>query len=240
MINEEDHLRIQVIQPGMDVGQAWEAADALDTRLESRLSYAFSQQLGYLTACPSNLGTGLRASVMVHLLGLRLSDELDAVLRALERLRLAVRGVGGEGSEAAGHMFQISNMGTLGQDDKRVIGELMGHVEAVVRAERQARLRLMRDCPVRLQDCVARALALLQQARVMQTEEAIDYLSALRLGVEMGMLRRLDVAGADALMLAVQPGNLQQRLGEAAEPEQRDPFRADWLRKQLAAVTFKG
>lgn len=239
MINEEDHLRIQVIHPGLDLRRAWEVADAFDTRLESRLDYAFSRQLGYLTACPSNVGTGLRASVMLHLLGLRLTEDLDAVLRALDRLRLTVRGVGGEGSDAAGHMFQISNQGTLGRSEDAVLAELLLHVQEVVRQERFARLRLMRDAPWLIEDCVARALALLQSARVIQADESLDYLSALRLGAELGLLRRLTVARAAELALAVQPGSLQRLMGAAADPDRRDVFRADWLRAQLADVVFR-
>ncbi len=239
MINEEDHLRIQVIEPGMDLLHAWETADELDTRLESHVAYAFSSRLGYLTACPSNVGTGLRASVMLHLLGLRLTGDIDAVLRSLDRMRLAVRGVGGEGSEAAGHMFQVSNQGTLGEDEASVIGGLSRIVAEVVRQERNARLRMLRDSPVVLLDCVARALVLLQHARVMQADEALDYLSALRLGLELGLLRRVTGAVLDELALAVQPGHLQQHLGSRAEPEQRDTVRADWLRGRLADVTLR-
>jgi len=239
MINEEDHLRIQVIEPGMDLQRAWEMADALDTRMEQHFDYAFSPKLGFLTACPSNVGTGLRASVMVHLLGLRLTDDLDAVLRALERLRLTVRGVGGEGSEAAGHMFQISNQETLGADESTLIAQLLEVVGDVVHQEQNARLRLQRDAPETLLDCVARARALVQSARVMETGEALDYLAALRLGVEAGLLRRLTVAEVDALMLGIQPGHLQKRLGRTLEPPRRDIVRADWLRECLGHVTLR-
>jgi protein arginine kinase len=239
MINEEDHLRIQAIRTGLDVRRAWEVADAVDTHLESRLAYAYTPRLGYLTACPSNVGTGMRASVMVHLLGLRLTNDLDAVIRALERMRLAVRGVGGEGSEAAGHMFQISNPGTLGQDEASIIDGLLRVVNEVVRQERQARLRLLRDSPEVLLDCLARALAVVQHARVMQTDESLDYLSALRLGVILGLIRRLTVPEIDAWVLAVQPGHLQKRLGKILEPEQRDILRATLLRDQLADASLR-
>lgn len=236
MVNEEDHLRIQVIEPGMNLLHAWEAADALDSRLEERFTYAFSPRLGYLTACPSNVGTGLRASVMVHLLGLRLADDLDPVLRGLERLRLAVRGVGGEGSEAAGHMFQISNQETLGKDEASLIGELLDIVGEVVRQERNARLRLLHDTPEVVFDCVARALAIIQSARIMESGEALDYLSALRLGVELQLVRRLTVADLDALTLNIQPGHLQKRLGKELTPRSRDQVRAEYMRDALAGV----
>jgi protein arginine kinase len=239
MINEEDHLRIQAIRSGLDVRKAWDVADGVDSRLESLLTYAYTPRLGYLTACPSNVGTGMRASVMVHLLGLRLTNDLDAVIRGLERLRFAVRGVGGEGSEAAGHMFQISNPGTLGQDEEKIIDGLLEVVGVVVRQERQARLRLLRDTPEVLLDCLARALAVVQHARVMQTDESLDYLSALRLGVILGLIRRLTVPEIDTWVLAVQPGHLQKRLGKVLEPEQRDIVRATLLRDQLADATLR-
>lgn len=239
MINEEDHLRIQVIRAGLDVRKAWDVADVIDSRLESHLTYAYTSRLGYLTACPSNVGTGMRASVMVHLLGLRLTNDLDAVIRGLERLRFAVRGIGGEGSEAAGHMFQISNPGTLGQDESTIINGLLHVVNEVVRQERQARLRLLRDTPEVLFDCLARALAVVQNARVMQTDESLDYLSALRLGVIMGLIRRLTLPEIDAWVLAVQPGHLQKRFDKTLEAEQRDILRATLLRDQLADATLR-
>ncbi len=236
MINEEDHLRIQVIRRGLDLSGAWESADAIDSRIEPRLEYAFSTQLGYLTACPSNVGTGLRASVMLHLLGLRLTDDIDPVMRALDQLHLNVRGVGGEGSDAAGHMFQISNQGTLGQTEREVIDTLQRFVLEVVRQERLARLRLMRDDARIVEDCVARALALLQNARVIPADEALDYLSGLLLGVELGLLSGLTIERIEDMMLGIQPGFLQRLMGREAAPELRDVYRADWLRGQLADV----
>jgi protein arginine kinase len=239
MVNEEDHLRIQVIRPGMELTSAWTMADQIDSCLEAALEYAFSPRLGYLTACPSNAGTGLRASVMVHLLGLRLAEDLDAVLRALTALRLMVRGVDGEGTDAAGHLFQISNQGTLGQQERDVIGTLVEQVGEVIRQERLARRRLLRDAPALVNDCVARALALLQHARLLASEEAMDYLSALRLGVQLKLLRNLSVDRVDELLLGVQPIHLQRMFQlEAAEPEARDARRADWLRRELEPVVF--
>lgn len=239
MINEEDHFRVQVIEPGMDLHRAWDVADSVDARMEQRFDYAFSPRLGFLTACPSNVGTGLRASVMVHLLGLRLTNDLDAVLRALERLRLTVRGVGGEGSDAAGHMFQISNQETLGEDEHTLIDDLLETVGDVVQQERNARLRLLRDSPEVLLDCVSRALAIIKSARIMETEEALDYLSALRLGVEMGIARRLTVLEVDLLTLGIQPGHLQRSMGSILEPPRRDVVRAKLMREMLSNVILR-
>ncbi len=239
LVNEEDHLRIQVIQPGMDLRGAWERADAVDTALEAILAYAFSSELGYLTACPSNCGTGLRASVMLHLLGLRLTNDLEPVLKALDRLRLAVRGIGGEGSDAAGHMFQVSNQETLGLDEPSIIADLSRVIADVARQEMNARLRIMEDAPHLAEDCVARALAILQNARVLQSEEALDYLSALRLGVELRLLRRLTMAEINELLLATQPGHLRQRMREPLEADERDRLRADFVRERMAAVSLR-
>jgi protein arginine kinase len=236
MINEEDHLRIQAIVPGMDLNRAWANANAVDLALEEHHELAFHKRLGYLTACPSNVGTGMRVSVMVHLLGLRMTNELDAVLRALERLRLTVRGVNGEGSEAAGHLFQVSNQETLGADETQVIDNLQEVVGDLVQQERNARLRLLRKTPEMLLDCVARAQGILCGARVMDADEAVDYLSALRLGVSMGMLKRITIRQLDQLAVEVQPGHLQKRAGKRLEPRQRDMVRASLMRQLLKPV----
>ena len=239
MVNEEDHLRIQVIRPGLELASAWALADRIDSCLEPALDYAFSTRLGYLTACPSNVGTGLRASVMVHLLGLRLAEDLDAALRALSALRLAVRGVDGEGTDAAGHLFQVSNQGTLGQREDEVLGTLAEQVGELIRQEQLARRRLLRDAPAVVHDCVARALAILQHARMIASDEAMDYLSALRFGVQLRLLENLSVPRVDDLLLGVQPVHLQQRFHlETADQDLRDMRRADWLRQELEPVRF--
>jgi len=233
MINEEDHIRIQAFSPGLALSRAWEIADAFDTRLEKLVPYAFSDRLGYLTACPSNIGTGMRASVMVHLPGLRVSGELEAVIRGLERLRFTVRGIGGEGSAASGHRFQISNQGTLGLEERAVIASLERVAVEVARHEGLARKRALRDMPVVVKDCVARALAILQHAHLIQADEALDYLSAVRMGVEMGMIQDADPDRLEMLELMVQPGHLQNYVKEELDPEQRDMRRADMLRERL-------
>ena len=233
MINEEDHIRIQAITPGLNLAQSWREADAIDTRLDRLLAYSFSRRLGYLTACPSNIGTGMRASVMVHLPGLRLTGDIDPVIQGLERLRLTVRGIGGEGSAAAGHRYQISNQGTLGQDEPAVIAALERVAREVARQEALARLRALRDSPLLFEDCLSRALALLQHARLLQTEEALDYLSALRMGVEMGMVRGIAPDRLDELEMAVQPGHLQEFLHTDLDAEARDVRRAETLNEHL-------
>lgn len=240
MINEEDHLRIQGFGLGLDLETAWRAADALDTCLESHLSYAWSPRYGYLTACPSNVGTGLRASAMLHLLGLRLMGDIEAAVRGLERMRLLVRGMTGEGSEAAGQIYQISNMDSLGLDEAAIVGRVTRICSEVVRQEHNARVRLIQESPLVLVDCLARSLSVLQNARLLATAEALEFLSALRLGASLGLLSRLKVGDVDRLILLTQPGHLQKSMGMALTPEERDEMRAEFLRRKVAHVKLRG
>lgn len=239
MINEEDHLRIQAFADGLDLHAAWQRADALDTRLEKHLDYAWSPRLGYLTACPSNVGTGLRAGAMLHLLGLRLLGEIEAVVRGLERMRLLVRGIGGEGSEAAGQIFQISNMDTLGVDEATIIQRVTRLCAEVVRQEHNARVRLMQESPLVLVDCLARSLSVLQNARLLATSEALEFLSAMRLGAAMGLCTRLKVQDVDKLILLMQPGHLQKGVGTVMTSDERDELRAEFLSRKVARVKLK-
>ena len=239
MINEEDHLRIQGFSEGLDLDTAWRRADALDTRLEKHLAYAWTPRLGYLTACPSNVGTGLRASAMLHLLGLRLLGEIEPVVRGLERMRLLVRGIGGEGSEAAGQIFQISNMDTLGVDEEAIIRRVTRICAEVVRQEHNARVRLMQESPLILVDCLARSLSVLQNARLLATAEALEFLSAMRLGAAMGLCTRLKVKEVDALIVLMQPGHLQRGMGVTLTSDERDEMRAEFLSRKVAHVKLK-
>jgi protein arginine kinase len=239
MINEEDHLRIQGFAAGLDMRKAWQTADALDTRLERHLSYAWTPRSGYLTACPSNVGTGLRASAMLHLLGLRLLGEIDPVVCGLERMRLMVRGIGGEGSEAAGQIYQISNMDTLGVDEETIIRRVARICAEVVRQEHNARVRLMQESPLVLADCLARSLSVLQNARLLATAEALEFLSAMRLGAAMGLCTRLNVQDVDKLILLMQPGHLQKGMGVAMTSDERDEMRAEFLSRKVAHVKLK-
>lgn len=239
MINEEDHLRIQGFSDGLDMTQAWQTADALDTRLERHLDYAWTPELGYLTACPSNVGTGLRASAMLHLLGLRLLGEVEAVVSGLERMRLLVRGIGGEGSEAAGQIYQVSNMDTLGVDEATIIRRVAHICAEVVRQERNARVRLIQESPLVLVDCLARSLSVLQNARLMATFEALEFLSAIRLGASLGLCTRLSVRDVDSLILLMQPGHLQRGVGAAMTSDERDERRAEFLSRKVANVRLK-
>jgi protein arginine kinase len=239
MVNEEDHLRIQAFAPGMDIESAWQRANEMDVLLDEKLTYAWTPRFGYLTACPTNLGTGMRASIMLHLMGLRMTGDLDAVLRSLERLRLLVRGLYGEGSESSGHIYQISNMETLGMDEATILARLRRICEEVVRQECQARARMIQDSPRVVQDFFMRSLCLLQNVLMMPSGEAIELLSALRFGVSVGMVTGLTITDIDELMLKVQPGHLMLECREILTPEQRDEFRAIFLNLRLVKAKLK-
>jgi len=239
MVNEEDHLRIQGFAKGMDIESAWRQADAMDSLLDEKLSYAWTPRLGYLTACPSNLGTGMRASIMLHLMGLRMTGELEAVIRGLERMRLLVRGLYGEGSESAGHIYQISNMETLGMNEQAILARMKRICEEVVRQECNARARIIQNSPRIVQDFFIRSLSLLQHVLMMPSEEAIELLSALRFGVSIGLVTDLTVQDVDELMLKIQPGHLMRECNELLPPDKRDEFRALLLNLRLAKALVK-
>ncbi len=237
MVNEEDHIRIQSLQPGLSLQSAWEAADEVDDLLEARLSYAFSPKLGYLTACPSNVGTGMRASVMLHLPGLVLMEEMEPVINGIAKIGLAVRGMWGEGTEAAGNMFQVSNQITLGRREDQIIAHLEQIVLELVEHETNARRRLMQDKPIVVEDHVARAMGILGNARMMTSGEALNLLSTIRLGMDLGMVKNFSCRELDTMFIATQPAHLQKLEHKHLEPDERDVVRADMLRKFMENAT---
>src|SRR5438874_1543336 len=188
MVNEEDHLRLQVMRSGLDLDGAWQDIDRTDDLIEQKVSYAFSEEFGYLTACPTNVGTGMRASVMLHLPALDWTKQIEKVFRALQKINLAVRGLYGEGSRASGHFYQISNQVTLGKSESKILEEIRDVVPEIIKYERQARATLMRDSRQLLQDRVARAYGTLCSATMMTAEETMDLLSSVRLGINLGLL----------------------------------------------------
>jgi len=236
MVNEEDHLRIQSVAPGFALLDAWKAAHDLHTALEGELRFAFSPRYGYLTACPSNVGTGIRASVMVHLVALRLMGEFDAVVRGLERTGFAVRGVSGEGSYAYGGFCQISNQKTLGIDEAGTLRDVEDMVESVLRIERDARVRLLQMRPWVLEDHVSRAYGLLRHAKLLTTGEAFENLSAVLLGLDQGLIRGVDTASLRQLLREVQPGHLQFQEGRTLAVVDRDRYRARHIWQALATM----
>ena len=233
MINEEDHLRIQVLRSGLDFGSVWKVADALDTGIESAISYAYDGELGFLTACPTNLGTGMRASAMMHLPGLVMSKNMDKVINAVNQLGIAVRGLFGEGSDTNGSIFQISNQQTLGESETAIIDRLNSTLHNIVRQENFAREKLLQDDGGRLIDKMSRAVGNLKTCYLIQSSDAMDYLSLIRLASDFGMLPEKYRTLADRMFIEVQPGHVQLSAGKPVEPGSRDTLRAELLRKEF-------
>lgn len=234
MVNEEDHLRIQAVRGGLALAEAWADADRADDLLESQLDFAYSPRFGYLTCCPTNVGTGVRMSLMLHLPGLKLTGDIEKVKRAAGDMNLAVRGFYGEGSEAAGDFYQISNQTTLGKGEQAILNDLAGEIiPKIVEYERLARRNLLAKRGAALEDQVYRALGLLTHARLLTAEESMQMLSHARLGVVMGLVSDVDLASVNALMLLTQPAHLQRVMGTELDQEQRRNARAQLIRRRL-------
>ncbi|SDW88687.1 protein arginine kinase [Marininema mesophilum] len=233
MINEEDHIRIQVLYPGFQPQEAWRIANQLDDWFEKHLTYAFSEQTGYLTSCPTNVGTGIRASVMVHLPALAITKQLSRLFPAITQVGLAVRGIYGEGSEALGNLYQVSNQVTLGQREEEIIDKLASVVKQMIQHEQSARRRLAEGTPIQLEDRLYRSYGVLSQARVISTKEAMERLSDLRLGIDMGILSDIDANVMNELIVMTQPGFLQQYAQERLDSQERDIRRAVMIRERL-------
>jgi protein arginine kinase len=234
MVNEEDHLRIQVVRSGLQVEEAWREIDAVDDRLENQVEFAFSSKFGYLTACPTNVGTGLRMSVMMHLPGLKLTGDLEKVKKAATDMSLAVRGFYGEGSDAVGDFYQLSNQTTLGKPEASLMDELARQIiPKVIEYERVARRTLLSKRQTALEDQVYRAMGILQNARLLGTEESMTLISHVRLGVCLGLITGLELRAVNHLMLLVQPAHLQRAMGREMDQEQRRVARATLVRAKL-------
>jgi protein arginine kinase len=233
MINEEDHIRIQCLYPGLQIMEALERANKIDDLLEEQVDYAFDEQLGYLTTCPTNVGTGLRASVMVHLPALILTRQMNQIIPAINQLGLVVRGIYGEGSEALGNIFQISNQITLGKSEEDIVGDLIGVVQQIVAQERAAREALVKTSSIQLEDKVFRSYGILSNSRIIETKEAAECLSDVRLGIDTGYITHLSRNILNELMILTQPGFLQQYAGGPLRPVERDIKRAALIRERL-------
>jgi protein arginine kinase len=235
MINEEDHLRLQALVPGFAISEAWQRVDGIDTSLEAHLDFAFHPQYGYLTACPTNVGTGLRVSVMLHLPALAITRQLEKVFQAVTRLGLAVRGLYGEGTEATGHFYQVSNQSSLGKSEEDIVHNLEAVVPQVVQYEQEARKALLDKDRHRLEDRTWRAFGMLSNARVVTSEEALAFLSALRLGVYLGLVDAAPLPAVNELIVFSQSAHLQKLQGRELTPQERDLTRGTLLRERLAA-----
>jgi protein arginine kinase len=233
MINEEDHLRIQFLKSGFNLKSIWKQIDGFDSELEKTLNIAFSPEFGFLTACPTNLGTGLRASVMMHLPGLVISDQMERVIRAVNQLGITVRGLFGEGSDAMGHVFQISNQQTLGESEEGIMNRLGNVLKTTIDHEVNARFKYLEENRAKLLDKIGRAFGVLQNVHELSSNEAMNLLSLIRLAVDFNMLPEDNRSDVDRLFIECQPGHIQYAAQEGIEPEARDIARADKLREEF-------
>ncbi|MDP4553341.1 protein arginine kinase [Alkalihalobacillus macyae] len=233
MVNEEDHFRIQCLVAGFELKKAFNLANSLDDWIESKVDYAFDERRGYLTSCPTNVGTGMRASVMLHLPALVLTQQLNHIIPAINQLGLVVRGSYGEGSEALGNIFQISNQITLGKTETDIIEDLQGVVMQVIEKERAARRALLDNSRIELEDRVYRSLGILENSRIIQSKEAAKCLSDVRLGIDLGLVKGLSKSILTELLILTQPGFLQQFAGASLTPTERDIKRATLIRERL-------
>ena len=234
MVNEEDHLRLQCLVSGFRLREAWRRVDRLDEELSSRLPFAYHPEFGFLTSCPTNVGTGLRASVLVHLPGLVLTQEITRVLQGITQVGLTFRGLHGEGSEVVGNFFQISNQTTLGKPEEELIDHLHKIVLHVIEYERRARTILMRDAPTVIEDKVWRAYGLLRYAHSISFEELMNLLSGVRLGVGLKLIPGVSVFTLNQIMIFTQSAHLQRMAGKALDGSEEDIYRATYIRRTLA------
>lgn len=240
MVNEEDHLRLQVMQSGLNLQTAWEQINQLDDLIEEQVTYAFSERLGYLTACPTNVGTGIRVSVMLHLPGLVITRQIEKVFKSLQKINLAVRGLYGEGSQAMGDFYQISNQITLGLTEEELITKVADIVPVLIEYERQARDFLIRESHETLHDRVSRAFGILRTAQTISSEETMHLLSSVRMGVNLGLIGDLPIPTINKLFIHTQPAHLQKIAGSELDSNDRNIERASYLRRHLNADGANG
>jgi protein arginine kinase len=233
MLNEEDHLRLQSMRSGLQLKQAYKLLDKIDTALESALEFAYDPKLGYLTACPTNVGTGMRASAMLHLPGLVLSELINQVVQAVSKIGLAVRGLYGEGTEAMGNLFQISNQTTLGEKEEEIIARLTKVIETIIEKEHDARQVLIQRKSNTLSDQIGRAYGVLTFAHAMSSKEALNLLSIIKLGIDLGAFPEDKRFAIDQLFIDTQPAHLQKSSDQKLTADERDHLRAEIIRERL-------
>ena len=236
MINEEDHLRLQAILPGLQAENAWAAVNALDDELGASVAYAHSDKWGFLTACPTNVGTGLRLSILIHLPALVLTEDMERVTRGLTEMAFTVRGFYGEGTHPVGNLFQVSNQSTLGVEEDKIVEKLTAITQQIIACEKDAQDALLKEARAQVEDKVWRAYGLLSHARVLSSQEFMNLLSAVRLGYSLGLLKQLDSAFMNRLMIVTQPSHLQTENGEEIAAEERDIYRAERVRSHFAKL----
>lgn len=236
LINEEDHLRIQSLCSGFDPMKAWEEVDSIDDRLSQSIQFSFSRKYGYLTACPTNIGTGLRISILVHLPALVLTNDAQRMIRSAGQIGLVIRGYFGEGSDVVGNIFQISNHVSLGKPERDIVEELIRAATTIIDYEKRAADTLMKDAKNQVEDKIFRSAGILKSARVLSTSEFMNLGSAVRLGLYLNVLSRPDLRSLNELLVITQPGHLQALQGHAADSMDRDVKRADLVRERFIDV----
>ncbi len=236
MINEEDHLRMQALRPGLQIKQVWSDIDDVDTALEKTLDYAFSAELGYLTACPTNVGTGIRVSAMLHLPGLVLAEQINQIIQAVNKLGFAVRGLYGEGTEALGNIFQVSNQMTLGEAEAEIVERLNKVLAQLIEHEENARANLLEKKPKTVFNHIGRAYGILANAHSVSSKETMNLLSLMRLGLDMELFPGEERSLVEELFIMTQPAHLQKNFSEKLSAEERDLLRADMVRDRLQTV----
>jgi len=234
MVNEEDHLRIQCFASGLELDTLWQKADKIDDQIEKELTYAFDEQYGYLTCCPTNLGTGMRVSVMMHLPGLVLTNQVGMVLSQLSKVGIAVRGLFGEGTEAHGNLFQISNQITLGQTEEEILLNINSIAKKLVAQEQAARDYLVQNAGLLIEDKARRAYGILTNAKFISSQEALSLISDLRLGKTVGMINDIELKMINELYLLCQPAFLQVLAKDHMDSQTRDIKRAEIIKGKLA------
>jgi len=233
MVNEEDHIRLQVISSGFNIADSWRIVDEIDTELSGYMPFDYSNRFGYLTSCPTNTGTGLRASVMLHLSALALTGQMDNVFDAISKLGMTIRGFYGEGTEALGDFFQISNQVALGHSEMDILDNLERIIGKIIAREEETRADLMKNTRQEISDRIHRSYGTLRAARIITSSETVKLLSAIRLGADMGLMKDMDIAGINEVLILTQPAHLQKISGREIAPYERDIKRADLIRRKL-------
>ncbi len=233
MINEEDHLRMQVMRSGFNLFDAWDIINKLDDDFAGKLPLAFLPDWGYLTACPTNTGTGMRGSVMLHLPALVMSRQINRVLAAIAKLSFTTRGLYGEGTQASGNFFQVSNQVALGHNEEEILENIHGLIKQIIEQENQARESLLSRSRSMLEDKVSRSFGILKNAHIITSEETIELLSMLRLGIDMSLIKEISRRAINELFIVTQPAHLQKLENKKLSPQERDMKRAEIIRSKL-------
>ena len=234
MVNEEDHIRLQAISSGLSMDKCWEYARQIDSRLAQKIDYAYDEKFGHLTSCPTNVGTGLRASILIHLPGLVLTREIEKVINRIAKVGLVVRGFYGEGTDVLGNLFQISNQTTLGRSEEEIIDSLAKVTQQIIEYENNSQETLMNDAADQIEDKVWRSYGILKHARVLNSGEVMNLLSALRLGVSLKLIDKISLGQINELLIITQPAHLQKYYDREMDTNERDMVRAELVRERLA------